>query len=147
MDRVRDASVATLGPDHPETLITLSNLATAYQDVGKAAEAIPLMEHVNRERYTARFGRDHPESVTMLNNLAAAYWTVGTGTTNRCPCKKRLKRTQATLGRDDLYTQQTVANLGVNYMDSGRAKEAIPLLEGPIPRASGSRPCAWVIRY
>jgi tetratricopeptide (TPR) repeat protein len=36
---------------------------------------------------------------------------------------------QKVRGRADKNTQMTVANLGVNYKDSGRVKEAIPLLE------------------
>ena len=33
-----------LGPDHSETLTARNNLATAYQEAGRAAEAIPLHE-------------------------------------------------------------------------------------------------------
>jgi tetratricopeptide (TPR) repeat protein len=40
-----------------------------------------------------------------------------------------LKRKEAKLGRQHPDTQLTVANLGVNYKDAGRLKEAIPLLE------------------
>ena len=40
-----------------------------------------------------------------------------------------LKRQEAKLGRHHPDTQMTVANLGVNYKDAGRLKEAIPLLE------------------
>jgi tetratricopeptide (TPR) repeat protein len=40
-----------------------------------------------------------------------------------------LKRQEAKLGRHHPDTQLTVGNLGVNYKDAGRLKEAIPLLE------------------
>ena len=40
-----------------------------------------------------------------------------------------LKRMEAKLGRQHPATQMAVANLGVNYNDVGRVKEAIPLLE------------------
>ena len=40
-----------------------------------------------------------------------------------------LNRQEAKLGRQHPDTQFTVANLGVNYRDAGRVKEAIPLLE------------------
>src|SRR5262249_12923316 len=36
---------------------------------------------------------------------------------------------EAKYGRDNVETQNTVANLGVNYRDAGKFKEAIPLLE------------------
>ena len=42
----------TLGPDHPATLTSQSNLAAAYRDVGRVSEAIPLLEQIlaGRER-------------------------------------------------------------------------------------------------
>jgi tetratricopeptide (TPR) repeat protein len=40
-----------------------------------------------------------------------------------------LKLLEAKRGRRHQDTQMAVANLGVNYMDAGRLKEAIPLLE------------------
>ncbi len=45
-ERVRDAQIAKLGPDHPDTLTTLDNLASAYKAVGRLPEAIALYERV-----------------------------------------------------------------------------------------------------
>ncbi|MGW4062822.1 tetratricopeptide repeat protein, partial [Amycolatopsis sp. NPDC004747] len=41
-----------LGPDHPDTLLSRSNLAAAYQSVGDLERAIPLLEAsvADRER-------------------------------------------------------------------------------------------------
>ncbi len=55
-----------------------------------------------------------------------------------------LKRQQAKFGRQHPNTLQMVANLGVNYKDAGRLKEAIPLLEEAY-RASRTFPnLRWV---
>ncbi len=55
-----------------------------------------------------------------------------------------LKRQEAKLGRQHPDTQMTVANLGVNYKDSGRLNAAIPLLE-EVYRTSGQCPnLRWV---
>ena len=35
-----------LGPEHPDTLRSLSNLATAYRQTGRSDEAIPMVERV-----------------------------------------------------------------------------------------------------
>ncbi|MET7712233.1 tetratricopeptide repeat protein, partial [Streptomyces sp. NPDC005407] len=35
-----------LGPDHPDTLTTCSNLANSYSDVGRIQEALELDERV-----------------------------------------------------------------------------------------------------
>ncbi len=41
---------ATLGPDHPNTLISMNNLALAYRDAGRLAEAVPLFEETLKRR-------------------------------------------------------------------------------------------------
>ena len=72
LERVRDALIAKLGPDHPDTPITLNNLALAYLAVGKLPEAIALLERV-RDAEIARLGPDHPDTLNTLSNLATAY--------------------------------------------------------------------------
>ena len=42
-ERVRDARIARLGPDHPDTLTTLNNLALSYHAAGKVCEAVGLL--------------------------------------------------------------------------------------------------------
>jgi hypothetical protein len=58
-----------LGADHPDTLATRNNLATAYRAAGRTAEAITLHEQnlADRERV---LGTDHPDTLTTRNNLA-----------------------------------------------------------------------------
>ena len=63
---------AKLGPDHPDTLATLHNLAWAYQAAGKLPKAIALLERV-RDAQIAKLGPDHPDTLITLNNLASAY--------------------------------------------------------------------------
>ena len=50
-----DGLSRTLGPDHPDTLATRNNLALAYQDAGRSAEAIALLETTLKLR-KARLG-------------------------------------------------------------------------------------------
>ena len=59
-----------LGPDHPDTLTSRNNLASAYQSAGRLAEAIPLFERelADRERLSRP---DHPDTLTSRNNLAS----------------------------------------------------------------------------
>ena len=60
-----------LGADHPVTLTSRHNLATAYWAGGRAAEAIPLFEQVLAAREHV-LGHEHPATVTARNNLAMA---------------------------------------------------------------------------
>src|SRR5262249_10763791 len=47
-------------------------------------------------------------------------------------------------GRDDPQTLNDMANLGVNYKDAGRLKEAIPLLEEVIQGTKKAPALGWV---
>ena len=44
MEECMQACRATLGNDHPHTLISINSLASLLQDMGELAEAKPLME-------------------------------------------------------------------------------------------------------
>jgi tetratricopeptide (TPR) repeat protein len=61
-----------LGQDHPDTLITMSNLAQAYRDAGRTAEAIGLFQDVLAVRRVKR-GPEHLDTLKSMNDLAAVY--------------------------------------------------------------------------
>ena len=65
-----------LGPDHPDTLTSRNNLASAYQDAGDLARAIPLFEQTLTDRERV-LGPDHPDTLTSRNNLEAARRSAG----------------------------------------------------------------------
>jgi tetratricopeptide (TPR) repeat protein len=65
-----------LGADHPSTLQTRGNLAIAYQDAGRTAEAIPLFEQTLADRERV-LGADHPSTLNARDNLAIAYRAAG----------------------------------------------------------------------
>jgi len=57
-----------LGPDHPDTLTSRNNLASAYESAGRLGEAIPLYEQVVADRVRV-LGADHPLTITVRENL------------------------------------------------------------------------------
>ena len=65
-----------LGPDDPDTIRARNDLARAYRETGRVADAIPLVEQVlaARERL---FGADDPRTLASRNNLASAYRATG----------------------------------------------------------------------
>ena len=65
-----------LGADHPETLATRNNLALAYRDARRTAEAIPLLEQTLADRERV-LGADHPETLATRHNLARAIHLTG----------------------------------------------------------------------
>ncbi|MCL6505041.1 MAG: tetratricopeptide repeat protein [Pirellulales bacterium] len=65
-----------LGPDHPHTLMSNNNLASAYKAAGRLDQALPLFEQTLALR-KARLGPDHPDTLGSINNLATAYQAAG----------------------------------------------------------------------
>ncbi|HEV2000239.1 MAG TPA: tetratricopeptide repeat protein, partial [Xanthobacteraceae bacterium] len=59
-----------LGPEHPDTVTSLNNLAVLLHAQGDLAGARPLFEHALAIRETA-LGPEHPDTATTLNHLAA----------------------------------------------------------------------------
>jgi tetratricopeptide (TPR) repeat protein len=127
-ERVRDAEIARLGPDHADTLNSLDNLAKAYRAASKVSEAITLWERV-RDAQIAQLGPDHLSTLITLRILGAEYWSAKRFDKSVPLFEDLLKREETKLGRQHPETQMNVGNLGVNYKDSGRLHEAIPLIE------------------
>lgn len=65
-----------LGPDHPDTLTTRSDLAAAYQSAGRQCEAIRLYER-NVADFERVLGPDHPSTLISRSDLAEAYRWAG----------------------------------------------------------------------
>ena len=65
-----------LGPDHPDTLKSRSNLANDYQEAGRVDEAIALNEQTLADRKRV-LGPDHPDTLKSRSNLASAYRAAG----------------------------------------------------------------------
>ncbi len=58
-----------MGPDEPDTAVTLNNLASLLRDKGNYAEAEPLYRRGLAIREKA-LGPDEPDTAIALNNLA-----------------------------------------------------------------------------
>ena len=61
-----------LGPEHPDTLESINNLAKTYSDQGKHSEAEELQIHVLETRKRV-LGPEHPDTLSSNNNLAGTY--------------------------------------------------------------------------
>ena len=65
-----------LGPDHPDTALSLNNLASLYDNQGKYSDAEPLYQRALVIREKA-LGPDHPGTATSLYCLAFHYHNQG----------------------------------------------------------------------
>jgi len=67
---------ARLGPDHPDTIPSMHNLAISYGALGRQADALKLLEET-LALCKARLGPDHPDTLMCMNNLASSYLVSG----------------------------------------------------------------------
>ncbi len=68
-EEVMGLKKAKLGPDHPETLKSMNNLASTYRYLGRHEDARRLHEVV-MGLSKAKLGPDHPSTLISMGNLA-----------------------------------------------------------------------------
>ena len=122
------ASDQLLGPDHPDTVTSRNNLASAYQAAGRLPEALPLFERTltDCERL---LGPDHPNTLTSRNNLAFAYQAAGRLPEALPLYERTLTDCERLLGPDHPDTLTSRNNLAGAYLEAGCGEEAAQLLE------------------
>src|SRR5215831_15071033 len=121
-------SALLLGPDHPDTLSAQNNLALAYQQKGRAAEALTLFERAlaGRERV---LGADHPDTLSSQSNLAIAYQEAGWFGEALTLFERALAGRERVLGADHPDTLSSQSNLAIAYQEAGWFGEALTLFE------------------
>jgi tetratricopeptide (TPR) repeat protein len=116
------------GPDHPDTLMSMNNLASSYDDAGRTGEGIKLHEETLQLR-KGKLGPDHPDTVMSMNNLAASYHAARRTQEALKLFEETLPLLKAKLGPDHRYTLGCIVNLALCYAEIGRYMEAIKLCE------------------
>jgi len=118
---------SSLGLDHPDTLTSRNDLATAYWAAGRTSDAIPLFEQTLMSR-EAKLGPDHPDTLLSRNNLARTYQQAGDEARAEPLFRRTLELQEKKLGGEDPQVAHTLANLGRCLLHQRRHAEAEPLL-------------------
>ena len=117
-----------LGPDHPDTLTTRSNLAGCLGEAGRVAEAtaadMALLD--DQERV---LGPDHRLTLATRNNLAHWLGRAGRVAEATTAYEALLTDQQRILGPDHLDTLNTRNNLAQSLGEAGRVAEATTAYE------------------
>ena len=116
------------GPDHPDTLRTMSNLALSYSALGRGAEALMLSEETLALRRT-KLGPDHPGTLSSMNNLANSYSALGRTAEALKLGEETLALRRTKLGPDHPDTLASMGELANSYSALGRSAEALKLGE------------------
>ncbi len=124
----RDTRQADLGAEHPDTLVSMNNLAEGYRAAGKLDLALPLLEETLKLR-KVKPGADHPSTLNSMNNLAEGYRDAGKLDLALPLLEETLKLRKAKLGADHPSTLNSMSNLAEGYRDVGKLDLALPLWE------------------
>jgi tetratricopeptide (TPR) repeat protein len=127
---------AALGPEHPDTLASLTNLANAYTDLELYEEALPLrLEMLNLDQRI--FGPDHPVTLSALNNLANAYGFLHDFENGLKYHAEALTRRKVRLGPDHPDTLNSMWGVARKYLDLKQGIEALPIIDEALRLAAG----------
>jgi tetratricopeptide (TPR) repeat protein len=121
--QVMDTRKRVLGEEHPDTLTSMANLASTYQNQGRWKEAEELDMQVMDTRKRV-LGEEHPDTLTSMANLASTYRNQGRWKEAEELEVQVMDTRKRVLGEEHPYTLTSMANLASTYRNQGRWKEA-----------------------
>ncbi|KAH8834597.1 hypothetical protein DL96DRAFT_1551349 [Flagelloscypha sp. PMI_526] len=116
------------GPDHPNTLVTMHDLAATYITLGQNRDALKLLEKVS-ELMKLILGPDHSCTLRAISDLTLAYNNLGQHRDALKLNNEVLELEKRILGADHPDTLRTMHNLAITYLDLGQHHDALKLNE------------------
>ena len=122
-----------LGPEHPDTLSSVNNLAFLYRAQGRYGEAEPLYQRALAAREKV-LGPEHPQTLNSVNNLALLYESRGRYGEAEPLLRRALAGHEKALGPEHPDTLNVQLNYAVVLLNLGQPKRTLQLLERMEPR-------------
>ncbi|KAJ8130087.1 hypothetical protein O1611_g3542 [Lasiodiplodia mahajangana] len=119
------------GPEAPETLEVMGDLASVIERAGRLKEA-ELMFKSLYKRYEAK-DHDHPNTIAAAHNLGYCYHNQGRLIDAERMYKVALHPSETQLDSEDVGTLKTLSNLAATLDHQGRLDEAQSLYERAFP--------------
>ena len=116
------------GPEDPEFVTSLNDLAFLYHKMGEYAKAEPLFQQALRIRQKV-LGPERPDTARSLSNLGDLYDDMGEYAKAQLLLLEALRIMQKVLGPEHPDTATVVSNLGELYKVMGEYAKAEPLLQ------------------
>jgi hypothetical protein len=113
--------------ERQSALSALLTLARVYLDVERPADALRWCDRVNERLQRAK--GDEANLLTIWDSLGVLYWRMRQLDKSLPIFQRVWAMRRRAKGDSDVETLRSQINLGVNYRDAGRVKEALPLLE------------------
>jgi tetratricopeptide (TPR) repeat protein len=122
-DQIMHIRQHVLGPEHPDTLNSMSNLALDYVDEGKYQEAKKL--HSQTLQLQRRvLGPEHPATLRSIHNLANDYRDEDDNRQAEALDSQLLEIRRRVLGPENPDTLWSMGNLALDYRDEGKFVQA-----------------------
>jgi tetratricopeptide (TPR) repeat protein len=112
-----------LGNEHPDTLMSMNNLALALSYRGKYEEAEEIYRQTLRLRETV-LGKEHPDTLISMNNLGSILEDQGKYEEAEEIHRRELRLSEMVLGKEHPDTLKSMNNLAVVLEDQGKYEEA-----------------------
>jgi tetratricopeptide (TPR) repeat protein len=117
-----------LGPEHPETLESMTGLAATYHDQAKWAEAEQLDSFVLEARRKT-LGSSDRLTLTTMSNLATTYVSQDRMQEAEALRREVYETSKSEFGEEDEDTIIAMTNLGTLYISLGKVEEAADLIQ------------------
>jgi tetratricopeptide (TPR) repeat protein len=111
------------GHSHPDTLMSMNNLAYTFWNQGRLKEAEELLVQV-METHKMKLGEDHPDTLMSMNNLAWTFWNQDRWEEAEELLVQVMETRKMRLGEDHPYTLKSMNNLALTFGKQGRWEEA-----------------------
>ncbi|CAE6388418.1 unnamed protein product [Rhizoctonia solani] len=112
-----------LGEAHPDTLVSMGDLASTYLYLGQYEQAKQLQVKVLNARKRV-LGKEHPHMLSSMNDLASTYSKLGQYKQAEQLQVKVLNARKRVLGEEHPHTLVSMSNLALTYSDLGQYKQA-----------------------
>jgi tetratricopeptide (TPR) repeat protein len=121
--QVMESRRRTLGPEHPDTLTSVSYLGLVLERQGKYEEAERMHERALEEREKA-LGPEHPDTLTSVSNLGLVLERQGKYEEAERMHRRDLEGSEKALGPEHPDTLTSVSHLGLVLERQGKYEEA-----------------------
>jgi tetratricopeptide (TPR) repeat protein len=118
-----DGREKVLGPEHPDTLTSVSNLGSLLKSQGKYEEA-ETMHRRALEGYEKALGLEHPYTLTSVSNLGSLLGRQAKYEEAEAMHRRALEGREKMLGLEHPDTFTSVSNLGSLLESQGKYEEA-----------------------
>ncbi len=123
------------GPEDPNTLMAIANLAVSHARMERHDLALPLLKEVLELRQRV-LGPEHFDTMTSMNNLASALSSIGDLKGAEAMYSDLVELMEIHLGDNHHDTLLATSNLATVYVDQQRHEDGLALLKGTAERAT-----------